>query len=68
MTDEKQDRADRDHERSEEAYWSVAEAGVEDEEGERLSEGAHQAIEQQDRENEGGAPGHNPRKTTEQGD
>jgi hypothetical protein len=35
MTDEKQnqERADRDHERSEEAHWQVAEAGAEEEEG-----------------------------------
>jgi hypothetical protein len=51
------------------AHWQVAEAGVEEEEDERLSEDAHQANEQQDDwENEGGAPGHDPRKTTEQGD
>ena len=46
MTDEQQERADRNHERSEEAHWLVAEAGVEEEE--RLSEGASQADKQQD--------------------
>jgi hypothetical protein len=69
MTDEKQERADRDRERSEEAHWQVAEAGVEDEGGERLSKGARQADEQQDDwENEGGALDREPGKTTEQGD
>ena len=66
MTDEKQERADRDRERSEEAHWQVAEAGVEDEEEERLSKGAQQ--QQDDWENEGGALDREPRKTTEQGD
>jgi hypothetical protein len=67
MTDEKQERADRDRERSEEAHWQVAEAGVEEEE--RLSKGARQADEQQDDwENEGGALAREPRKTTEQVD
>ena len=68
MTDEQQERADRNHERSEEAHWQVAEAGVEEEE--RLSEGgASQADKQQDDwENEGGALNREPRKTTEQGD
>jgi hypothetical protein len=56
MTDEKheQERADRNHERSEEAHWRVAEAGVEDEE--RLPETPRQAdTRQDDWENEGGA-------------
>jgi hypothetical protein len=69
MTDEKQDqqRADRNHERSEEAHWQVAEAGAEEQE--RLPEAARRADEQQnDWENEGGALGRKPRKTTEQGD
>jgi hypothetical protein len=69
MTDEKQERADRDRERSEETHWQVAEAGVEDEGEERLSKGARQADEQQDDwENEGGALDREPGKTTEQGD
>ena len=66
MTDEKheQERADRNHERSEEAHWQVAEAGAEDEE--RLSEAARQDDEQkEDWENEGGALDREP---TEQGD
>lgn len=69
MTDEKRDqlRADRNQERSEEAHWQVAEAGVEDEE--RLSGAARRADEQQeDWEDEGGALEREPRKTTEQGD
>jgi hypothetical protein len=69
MADEKhkQERADRNHERSEEAHWQVAEAGVEEEE--RLSEAAGQADKQQDDwENEGGALEREPRRTTEQGD
>ena len=69
MTDEKheQEHADRDHERSEEAHWQVAEAGVEEEE--RLSEPARRVDEHQDDwENEGGALDREPRKTTEQGD
>jgi hypothetical protein len=69
MTDKKQERADRNHERSEEAHWQVAETGVEDEEEERLSKGARQAEEQDDWENEGGAPRSRPEEeTTEQGD
>jgi hypothetical protein len=70
MTDKKRERADRNHERSEEAHWQVAEAGVEDEEEERLSKGARQAEEQQDDwENEGGAPRSRPEEEiTEQGD
>jgi hypothetical protein len=42
MTDEQQDqeRADRDHERSEEARWRVAEAGAEEEE--RTGDGARE--------------------------
>jgi hypothetical protein len=69
MTDEKRDqqRAVRNHERSEEAHWQVAEAGAEEQE--RLSGAARQADEQQDDwENEGGALDREPRKTTEQGD
>jgi hypothetical protein len=69
MADEKheQERADRNHERSEEAHWQVAEAGVEEEE--RLSEAAGQPDKQQDDwENEGGALEREPRRTTEQGD
>jgi hypothetical protein len=69
VTDEKQDqqRAVRNHERSEEAHWQVAEAGVEEEE--QLSGAARQADErQEDWENEGGALDREPRKTTEQGD
>jgi hypothetical protein len=69
MTGEKheQERADRNHERSEEAHWQVAETGAE--EDERLSEAARQADEQQnDWENESGALDREPRKTTEQGD
>jgi hypothetical protein len=52
MTDEKheQERADRNHERSEEAHWRVAEAGVEDEETPRQAD-----TQQDDWENEGGA-------------
>ena len=54
MTDEKQERADRDRERSEEAHWRVAEAGAEEEE--RLLEAGLQSAKQQDDwENEGGA-------------
>lgn len=66
MTDERheQERADRNHERSEEAHWQVAEAGVEDEE--RLSEAARQADKREDdRANEGRALDQEPRKTTE---
>jgi hypothetical protein len=69
MSDEKQDqqRVDRNHERSEEAHWQVAEAGAEDEE--RLLEAARLSDKQQDDwENEGGALDREPRKTTEQGD
>jgi hypothetical protein len=69
MTDEKQDqqRADRNHERSEEAHWQVAEAGAEEED--RLLEAACLSDKQQDDwENEGGALDREPRKTTEQGD
>jgi hypothetical protein len=65
---EKQDqqRAVRDHERSEEAHWQVAEAGAEEEE--RVSGAARQPDEQQDDwENEGGALDRKPRKTTERG-
>ena len=70
MTDKKQERANRNRERSEEAHWKVAEAGGEGEEEERLSERAHQAKEQQDDwDNEGGAPRSRPeQETTEQGD
>jgi hypothetical protein len=67
VTDEKQrqERADRDQERSEEARWRVAEAGAEEEE--RL-ENARESQEQQDGwENEGGALGRDPQPTTEQG-
>jgi hypothetical protein len=65
MTDEKKDqqRAVRNHERSEEAHWQVAEAGAEEQE--RLSGADEQ---QDDWENEGGALDREPRKTTEQGD
>jgi hypothetical protein len=70
MTDEKRDqrRAVRNHERSEEAHWQVAEAGAEEQE--RLSEPARQADKQQDGgENEGGgALDRKPRTTTKQGD
>ena len=66
MTDEKheQQRADRNHERSEEAHWQVAEAGVEEEE--RLSEAARQSDKQQDDwESEGGALDREREPTTE---
>jgi len=56
MTDEKQEqeRANRNHERSEEAHWQVAEAGAEEEDG--LLEAPRQSDKQQDDwENEGGA-------------
>jgi hypothetical protein len=48
MPDEKQEqeRADRDHERSEEAHWQVVEAGAEEEE--RPSEAARPSGNQQD--------------------
>jgi hypothetical protein len=68
MTDEEreQGRADRDHERSEEAHWRVAEAGAQ-EEG-RPSETARQSGKQQDDwENEGGAFDRGPKETTEEG-
>jgi hypothetical protein len=64
MTAEKQGqkRADRNHERSAEAHWQVAEAGAEEEK--RQPEPARQADEQEDDwENEGGAIGPEPRKT-----
>ena len=69
MADKKheQERADRNHERSEEAHWQVAEAAAEDEE--RLSEAARQADEQkEDWENEGGALDRGAEEATEQGD
>jgi hypothetical protein len=59
MTDARQDqeRAHRDHDRSEEAHWQVAEAGAEEEE-ERFSETARQSAKQQkERESEGRAVG-----------
>jgi hypothetical protein len=64
MTSEKHDRerADRNHERSEEAHWQVAEAGAEEEE--RLSEAARPST---DSENEGSALAREP-QPTEQGD
>jgi hypothetical protein len=68
MTDEEgeQGRADRDHERSEEAHWRVAEAGAQ-EEG-RPSETARQSDKQKDDwENEGGAFDREPKETTDQG-
>ena len=68
MPEEKQEqeRADRDHERSEEAHWQVVEAGAEEEE--RRSEAARGSGKQQDdSENEGGAFDAEPKKTTEQG-
>jgi hypothetical protein len=66
MPEEKQEqeRADRDHERSEEAHWQVVEAGAEEEE--RRSEAAP-GDEQDDSENEGGAVDGEPKETTEQG-
>jgi hypothetical protein len=69
MADEERDqqRADRNHERSEEAHWQVAEAGAEEQE--RLSKADRQADEQQDDwENEGGALDRGTRKTTKRGD
>ena len=69
MTDERheQERADRNHERSEEAHWQVAEAGAEEED--RLLEAARLSDKRQDDwENKGGALDREPRKTTEQGD
>lgn len=66
MTDEKQERADRDQERSEEAHWQVAEAGAEAEE--RLSEAARRPDAQQDDwENEGGALDREQKQPTEEG-
>ena len=68
MTDKKQEeeRTDRNHERSEEAHWQVAEAGAEEEE--RLLEAARQSDDQQgDWENEGGALATEAKQTTEQG-
>jgi hypothetical protein len=59
MTDAAQDqeRAQRDHDRSEEAHWQVAEAAAEREE-ERFSETGRQSAKQQkDRESEGRAVG-----------
>jgi hypothetical protein len=68
MTDEEQDqqRADRNHERSEEAHWQVAEAGAEEED--RLLAARQSDKQKDDWENEGGALDREPRKTTEQGD
>jgi hypothetical protein len=66
MTDEKQERADRDQERSEEAHWQVAEAGAEAEEG--LTEAARKSDSQQDDwENEGGALDREQKQPTEEG-
>lgn len=65
MTDEKheQHRADRNHERSDEAHWQVAEAGAEED---RLSEPPGQSDEQQDDwEDEGGALDREPKERTE---
>jgi hypothetical protein len=63
MSDEKQERADRNQERSEEAHWQVAEAGAEEEE--RLLEASRRSDEQKDDwENEGGALDREPRKTS----
>jgi hypothetical protein len=59
MTDAAQDqeRAQRDHDRSEEAHWQVAEAAAEREE-ERFSETGRQSAKQQkERESEGRAVG-----------
>ncbi len=51
---QEQDRADRDHERSDEAHWQVAEAGAEEQD--EPPEAAHRSEDQQDDwENEGGA-------------
>lgn len=53
---EDQERAERDHDRSEEARWRVAEAEAETAE-ERLSQETRQSDAQQnDWDNEGGAP------------
>jgi hypothetical protein len=68
MTGKKQEeeRADRNHGRSEEAHWQVAEAGAEEEE--RLLEAAHQSDNQQDNwENEGGALATEPKQIIGQG-
>jgi hypothetical protein len=61
MTDEKndQERAHRNHARSEEAHWQVAEAGAE--------ENRQSSEQQDDPEKEGGALGREPKPTTEQG-
>jgi hypothetical protein len=61
MTDEKndQERADRNHARSEEAHWQVAEAGAQED---------RQSSEQQDDpETKGGALGREPKPSPEQG-
>jgi hypothetical protein len=50
---DKQERVDRDRERSREAHWRAAEAGAEQED--RTSEGRRQPRDQDDGENEGGA-------------
>ena len=66
MTGENQDeeRADRNHERSEEAHCQVAEAGAEEED--RPLETVRQSDEQQDDwEDEGGAVEREPKQTTE---
>jgi hypothetical protein len=66
MADEKQDqqRADRNHERTEEAHWQVAEAGAEEEKRAARPADEHE----DDWENEGGALGPEPRKTDEPND
>jgi hypothetical protein len=68
MTYEKQDqqRADRNHERTEEAHWQVAEAGAEEEK--RQPEARPADEHEEDWENEGGALGPEPRKTDEPND
>ena len=64
LENQDQERADRNHERSEEAHWQVAEAGAEEEE--RLREAGRQSDRRQDdRENEGGALDRDPSQTAE---
>ena len=65
MTDDAQDeeRVDRDHERSAEAHWQVAEAGAEDDER-SPNLPARPTTGKGDRENEGGALDRDPKQPT----
>lgn len=60
-------RTDRNHDRSEEAHWQVAEAGAEEENAHQTMPAARATTPEDGWENEGGALDREPKLAPEQG-